>query len=180
MQFKGQLQICHPLYNHACTGFPQFCYVMVCWRSLVMMCPLPNAIVCRPYKDGEVMRLSHNDWELFFLLTAICIAALQAIMAAYGSSGHRGLNDVSLALLITPTLVLIIACLYRQCLSTDGGVGRHRQLSLRLWWRQAMSGRRGRAAATEMTESYCNNMLRWARDPLLADQLRERQPDTSS
>ena len=127
----------------------------------------------RPYKGGQLLSISYNNWEMAFLQTGICIAVLHLLSRCCDTRYDKVLRTLSEVLFILPTFVLILACLYKQCLSREGGYGRYRRMSLRLWWWGRGTTRSRSASSTQLTETVLNNMLVHAREPLIVAELRE-------
>eukprot|EP00117_Sycon_ciliatum_P007265 scpid17663/ scgid10447/ len=146
---------------------------MFCWTYVVCY-----ALV-RPLKKSHLMGISANNWECMFLFSLAMISTLQMMALGQGEL-RETLNTASLVLYIAINVVAISACVLKQCCSSEGGYGRIRNFSIRMWYTQRQQTRATRLDSTAqsdvpLTEVVLNNMASGIRDPLLVDQIREEQ-----
>lgn len=114
--------------------------------------------------------MSYNTLEMLFL----SLLTVHQLLVLAGNLPLRHvsvLSKVNLGLFLFPTYFLLFCCLCKQCLSKEGGFGRLRNVSLRVWWR----GRYGDNDNTHLSPSVLENMMNGIREPLLIDQIREDQ-----
>ena len=124
----------------------------------------------RPLRDGHLVHVSYNRWEILFLIDLLILTSVQSTISTQEDWPYL-LEPISIMLFALPSLSILFACVFNQCFTKRGGYSRVYNFSVYRWWRARSAHTRSRAE-TELSIRAFDNMMAAAREPMIVDEMR--------